>query len=317
MDVHEAIITVEGLGHRYRTVRALREVSFSVGPGEIFGILGRNGAGKSTVIRVIAGLLSASEGSIAVAGLHPRKNRAALRQVLGVQLQDAELHAALTVGEIVALYRSFYRRGKSASEVIRAVGLEDSTSTRFENLSGGQQQRLSIALAMLGDPRILLLDELTTGLDPDGRRAIWALVESVRDEGVTVVLVSHHMDEVERLCDRVLVLHEGTVLAEGSPADFVRQLGDFVRLSFASDDLASLEDLRSIDGVRDVAVRHDRFELEVAADSLQSVERALESLEIAIHQRRVVYPNLEDAFLALLAAAAPESAAHQEQESAA
>ena len=210
---------------RGRTTVAVDDVGLRVEVGEIVGLLGRNGAGKSTTVELVAGLRSPDRGATRVLGLDPRADRATVRGVLGVQLQTPRLHDALTVRELVRLHRSFHPDGRDPDALIEAVGLTDSRDTRFEKLSGGQQQRTSVAVALVGDPRVVILDELTTGLDPEARRGMLAMVRRLREDGVTVLLVSHHMDEVERLCDRAVVLDAGRVVAEGTPAALVAQAG--------------------------------------------------------------------------------------------
>lgn len=220
-----AAIEVEGLHKRYRHTVAVDDVSLRVVPGEIFGILGRNGAGKTTTVESIAGLRRPDRGTIRVLGLDPHRDRAALRQVLGVQLQESQLHGALKVRELIRLYRSFYADGADPDELLASLGLDSSRDTAFDDLSGGQQQRLSIALALVGEPRVAILDELTTGLDPEARRDIWAMVEGIRDRGVTVVLVSHSMEEVERLCDHVAIIDRGRVIAQDTPDGLIAEAG--------------------------------------------------------------------------------------------
>lgn len=218
-------IEATGLTKKYRGTIAVDNLDLRVDQGATLGILGANGAGKTTTVEMIAGLRKPSAGTVRVMGLDPDKDRAKVRQVLGVQLQEAELHSALTASELVHLYRSFYPDPRPAQEVLDMVGLADEAGTRFENLSGGQQQRLSVALALVGRPRVVILDELSTGLDPRARRRVWKAIEQMRSDGVTVVLISHAMDEVERLCDEVLLLDAGKVLATGSPAQVVAQAG--------------------------------------------------------------------------------------------
>lgn len=216
-------IEVEALHKRYGDIAAVEDISLTVAPGEVVGILGANGAGKTTLIEMIAGLRTPDRGRIQVLGLDPRRDRAALRQVLGVQLQHPYLHHALTVAELVDLYRTFYPNPRPAGELLDLVELGGHAKTRFEKLSGGQQQRLSIALALVGRPRVVILDELTTGLDPRARRRIWAGVEALRQE--TVLLVSHAMDEVERLCHRVALIDGGRLIALDTPAGLVGRAG--------------------------------------------------------------------------------------------
>lgn len=216
-------VVVENIVKRYRDTVAVDDVSFTVAPGEVLGVLGPNGAGKSTLVEIITGLRVPDSGQVQVLGLDPRGDRKAVRQILGVQLQEALLHDALTVAELVDMYRSFYPDPRPADEVLAMVDLEGKRDTRFESLSGGQQQRLSIALALVGHPRVVILDELTTGLDPRARRRIWASVEALRSE--TVLLVSHAMDEVEHLCDRVVIIDTGRVVATGTPEEVTAAAG--------------------------------------------------------------------------------------------
>lgn len=204
------------LRKQYKAKTAVEDISLSIAEGETFGILGTNGAGKTTTVEMIAGLRSPTSGEVHVLGLDPSADRAKVRQVLGVQLQHAYLHSALTCQELVELYRSFYPDPLGAQEALELVELKEKATTRFENLSGGQQQRLSIALALIGRPQVVILDELTTGLDPRARRRIWAAVEALEEQ--TVILVSHAMDEVERLCDRVALIDAGRIIAHGTPA---------------------------------------------------------------------------------------------------
>lgn len=221
--MNEPAVLVEHVHKRYGDKIAVDDISLRVEPGEVLGILGVNGAGKTTTVEMIAGLRAPDRGVVSVLGLDPRRDRAALRQVLGVQLQQSYLHGALTVAELVGLYRTFYPDPRPADELLDLVDLREQRRIRFEKLSGGQQQRLSIALALVGRPRVVILDELTTGLDPRGRRRMWSAIENLRDE--TVLLVSHAMDEVERLCDRVALLDAGRVIALDTPAGVVAQAG--------------------------------------------------------------------------------------------
>jgi ABC-2 type transport system ATP-binding protein len=210
-------IEVEGLSKRYGPKVAVDDVSFTVTEGEIFGLLGRNGAGKSTTVDCLAGLRAPDHGRIRVAGLDPRQDRRELRQVLGVQLQESQLPDRLTVGEAMRLYASFYPRPADVDGLLAQLDLTDKR-TRYRRLSGGQKQRLSIALALIGRPRIAILDELTTGLDPVARRDAWQLIDDIRNQGVTIVLVTHFMDEAARLCDRVAIMRDGRIAALGTPA---------------------------------------------------------------------------------------------------
>ncbi len=215
-------IRVRHLHKRYGDTVAVDDVSFEVATGEVFAVLGRNGAGKTTTVESIAGLRRPDGGNIEVLGIDPARDPGRLRHLLGVQLQSAQLHGALTVAELVGLYRSFYLDAADPDQLLRDLGLEAQRDTAFERLSGGQQQRLSVALALIGRPRVAILDELTTGLDPEARREVWRLLDRLRDDGVTIVLVTHNLDEVARLCDRAVIIDAGRTVATGTPDELVR-----------------------------------------------------------------------------------------------
>ena len=228
----QAAIEVEHLQKRYADTVAVHDVSFRVERGEIFGIVGPNGAGKTTTVECVEGLRSPDGGQISVLGLDPGRDRAELRERLGVQLQSADLPDKLRVGEALRLYSSFYSQPADWGELLAVLGLTEKEKTTFAKLSGGQRQRLSIALALVGKPEVVVLDELTTGLDPQARRDTWALVEGVRARGATVVLVTHFMEEAERLCDRVAVLDAGRVVALDTPVALAAAADAEQRISF-------------------------------------------------------------------------------------
>ena len=211
------VIDVRHLYKRYGDTVAVDDVSFSVQPGEIFGILGPNGAGKTTTVECVEGLRAPDGGTISVLGLDPRRDRAELTQRVGVQLQDSQLPDRLRVAEALELYSAFYRTPADWRSLLEVLGLAAKARTPYGKLSGGQKQRLSIALALVGNPEVAVLDELTTGLDPQARRDTWELIEGVRDRGVTIVLVTHFMEEAERLCDRVALIDTGRVVAVDTP----------------------------------------------------------------------------------------------------
>jgi len=218
-NARSAAIEVTGLRKRYGRKVAVDDVSFTVAEGEIFGLLGRNGAGKSTTVDCIVGLRTPDQGRIRIAGLDPRRDRRELRQLLGVQLQESQLPDKLTVAEAMRLYASFYRRPADIERLLAMLDLTDKRNTRYRKLSGGQKQRLSIALALIGRPRVAVLDELTTGLDPVARRDAWRLLDDIRNSGVTILLITHFMTEAERLCDRVAIMRDGRIAALGTPAE--------------------------------------------------------------------------------------------------
>ncbi|MEE6259606.1 ABC transporter ATP-binding protein [Plantactinospora sonchi] len=215
------VIEVSNLQKRYGAQVAVRDVSFEVRAGEIFGIVGPNGSGKTTTVECLTGLRRADGGTVRVLGLDPDSARAELRRQVGVQLQESQLPDRLKVWEALDLYSSFYPEPVDWRALLDDMGLATKRNTVFAKLSGGQKQRLSIALALVGNPRIAVLDELTTGLDPQARRDTWQLIRDVRDRGVTVVLVTHFMDEAERLCDRLAVIRAGEVVAIDTPANLV------------------------------------------------------------------------------------------------
>src|SRR5215471_20083266 len=234
------VIEVYNLRIWYRDHVAVHDISFSVERGEIFGIVGPNGAGKTTTVECVEGLRTPDGGSIKVLGLDPRRDGAELRHRVGAQLQESALPDRMKVWEALDLYASFYPRPADQRRLIDDLGLGDKRETTFGKLSGGQKQRLSIALALVGDPEIAVLDELTRGLDPNARRDTWSLIEQVRERGVTVVLVTHFMDEAERLCDRVAVIDRGRVVAIDSPAGLVSRMWSEQRVRFRP--LAPMDD---------------------------------------------------------------------------
>ncbi|MFI6300810.1 ABC transporter ATP-binding protein [Amycolatopsis thailandensis] len=219
------LIEVTNLRKTYGEHVAVDDVSFHVEQGEIFGILGTNGAGKTTTVECLQGLRAPDSGGISVLGLDPGKDHAALRQRLGSQLQESRLPEKLKVHEALDLYASFYPNPADPGELLEQLGLTGQRNKYFGKLSGGQKQRVSIALALVGRPEVAVLDELTTGLDPHARRDTWKLVEGVRDTGVTVLLVTHFMDEAERLCDRLAIFDAGRVVATGSPIELREHTG--------------------------------------------------------------------------------------------
>jgi ABC-2 type transport system ATP-binding protein len=219
------VIVVEGLRKRYGATTAVDGVSLTVAAGEIFGILGPNGAGKTTTVECLEGLVRPDEGSVQVLGLDPARRGRELRQRVGIQLQHAVLPRRIRVREALDLYASFYQDAADPEPLIEAWGLAGKRDAMFETLSGGQRQRLFVALALLNEPELVFLDELTTGLDPQARRATWDLVRQIRDRGVTVVLVTHFLEEAERLCDRIAVFDAGRIVVVDSPQALKARFG--------------------------------------------------------------------------------------------
>lgn len=299
-----AVIEVDKLHKRYRDHVAVREVSFTVERGEIFGILGPNGAGKTTTVECIGGLRAPDGGSIRVLGLDPQRDRAALRQRVGIQLQESMLPEKLKVHEALQLYSSFYPAPADWEHLLDLLGLTSARNTKFGKLSGGQKQRVSIALALLGRPEIAMLDELTTGLDPQARRDTWALIEDIRAQGVTILLVTHFMEEAERLCDRVAVIDSGRVVAIDSPARLIANVASEQRIRFRPSrplDDRLLTDLPVVTGL----VRNGEQVLVTGTgDVLTAVTSALARAGIMAEHLRVEQASLEDAFVALTSRAA-------------
>jgi ABC-2 type transport system ATP-binding protein len=246
------VIEVRNLRKRYGDYVAVQDVSFTVEHGEIFGIVGPNGAGKTTTVECIEGLRTPDDGTVSVLGLDPHRDGIELRQRVGAQLQESALPEKMTVWEALDLYSSFYRTPANWRQLLADLGLVEQRNTRYGKLSGGQKQRLSIALALVGSPEVAILDELTTGLDPHARRETWDLIEQVRHRGVTVVLVTHYMEEAERLCDRVAVVNDGRVVAIDTPAGLVARAAPEQRILFRPsvplDDqlLTALPEVRSV-----------------------------------------------------------------------
>jgi len=258
---------VRQLHKHYGDVRAVDGLDLSVAPGECFGLLGPNGAGKTTTIEICEGLLSADSGDVELLGLRWDRNEKELRQRLGIQLQETELAAKLTVEETVRLFRSFYSRGRSVQDVIRLVQLEEKRTARLGKLSGGQRQRVALACAIVGDPDLLFLDEPTTGLDPQSRRQLWDLITDFKARGRTLMLTTHYMDEAQILCDRVAIVDHGKVIALGTPRDLIGSLGAEHVVDFAfgeGQDALDDQTLRGLEGVR--AVEQHRFDPRMGAE---------------------------------------------------
>ncbi|MBO0819427.1 MAG: ABC transporter ATP-binding protein [Nocardiopsaceae bacterium] len=313
------VIEVHNLHKEYGPKVAVDDVSFAVSEGEIFGILGPNGAGKTTTVECVIGLRAPDRGTISVLGLDPRRDHTELTNALGAQLQESQLPEKITVAEALDLYSSFYRDPADWRELLEQLGLSGSARTRFKKLSGGQKQRLSIALALVGNPRVAVLDELTTGLDPKARRDTWELIEGVRRRGVTIILVSHFMEEAERLCDRVAVISSGRVVVTDTPAALAERSGAAQRITFQPSvpfdpgqfDPGQFDPalLTGIPEVTSVIHRGDGVEITGTGDLLSAVMSVLARHQIVARRLRVEQASLEDAFLELIGqpgAAGPE-----------
>jgi ABC-2 type transport system ATP-binding protein len=294
-----AVIEVSNLHKRYGGTVAVDDVSFNVERGEIFGILGPNGAGKTTTVECVGGLRTPDRGTVSVLGLGPRRDRAELTQRVGVQLQQSELPEKMKVAEALELYSSFYRKPADWERLIDDLGLADKRDARFGKLSGGQKQRVSIALALAGSPEIAILDELTTGLDPQARRDTWQLIEQIRDRGVTIVLVTHFMEEAERLCDRIAVIDSGRVAAIDTPAGLVSRVSPGQRIRFRPSPALDDRLLRDLPEVHEVTRSGEQIVVSGNDGLLQAVTSMLARNNIIAADLRVEQTSLDDAFVAL------------------
>jgi ABC-2 type transport system ATP-binding protein len=294
-----SVIEVEHLSKAYGHTVAVDDISFSVEEGEIFGILGPNGAGKTTTVECMEGLRAQDSGSVRILGLNPHADRDDVTRVLGVQLQESALPDKLFVSEALRLYSSFYTDPADWRPLVKSLGLGAKTGTMFKNLSGGQKQRLSIALALVGNPKIAVLDELTTGLDPEARRDTWELISGIRDRGVTIVLVTHFMEEAEHLCDRVALVDSGRIVALDTPAALAESIHAGMTMRFLAPAAFDPALLSALPEVTSVAHRGDTVAVTGNGNVLAAVTAVLARHQIEPRQLRVEQATLEDAFLAL------------------
>ena len=293
------VIEVSALRKSYGGRAVVDGVSFAVEEGEIFGILGPNGAGKTTTVECVEGLRVPDAGRVRVTGLDPVADHEEVARVLGAQLQESELQAKLTVREALELYASFYPHPADWRPLAERLGLTSKLTTRFAKLSGGQKQRLFIALALIGNPRVVVLDELTTGLDPRARRDTWQLIEDVRASGVTVLLVTHFMEEAQRLCDRIAVIDKGRVAALDTPDGLIRRSAGSTVISFTPSAALDDGDLNALPALTSVTHKDGRITLSGSDETVNAVITLLARNHITAHQLRVSDATLDDAFLDL------------------
>jgi ABC-2 type transport system ATP-binding protein len=295
------VITVRNLGKHYGRTIAVDDVSLEVFEGEIFGLIGPNGAGKTTTMECVEGNRVPDRGSISVLGLDPRRNANALRQRIGVQHQEAQLQKRIKVWEAVDLWRSLYERAVVDSDALLArLGLEAKRNSWFMTLSGGQKQRLFIALALIHEPEVVFLDELTTGLDPQARRAIWSLVTGIRDRGTTVFLTTHLMEEAEKLCDRVAIIEHGRIIECGTPAELVQKHCPERSVVFTSDDADVTQRMQRLGAVARAEGSASTYTISGAGDDfVTDVINVIAREGIRVRGFRTEIPTLEDVFLKL------------------
>jgi ABC-2 type transport system ATP-binding protein len=299
-----SVIEVTDLHKAYAGHPAVDGVSFAVEEGEIFGILGPNGAGKTTTVECVEGLRVPDSGRVRVTGLDPVAEHEATRRVLGAQLQESELQAKLTVREALELYSAFYPNPLDWRPLAERLGLTAKLTTRFAKLSGGQKQRLFIALALVGNPRAVVLDELTTGLDPRARRDTWEMIEDIRANGVTVLLVTHFMEEAQRLCDRIAVIDKGRVAALDTPAGLIRRSAGATVITFTPSAPLDDRDLNALPALASVQHKDGRVTLSGTDETVNAVLTLLARTRVTAHQLRVTDATLDDAFLDLTKEAA-------------
>lgn len=290
------MIKVDNLTVRYKNVVAVDGISFKVDEGEIFGIIGPNGAGKTSTIECLEGLRQPSGGSIEVLGLNPSVSRRELYRYIGVQLQEASFPDAIKVHELCKLFSSFYSNPAPYDELLERFGLEDKQKAYVKRLSGGQRQKISIVVALIANPRIIFLDELTTGLDPQARLSMWELVKQLRGEGKTIFMTTHFMDEAEYLCDRVCMMVNGKIAAIGSVAQLVEKANVSQRISFKA--VLDPKPLEAISGVSRVQIREGRIEVfGRSRDLLKNVVVYLAETSVDFDDLSFSKPGLEDVFL--------------------
>jgi ABC-2 type transport system ATP-binding protein len=296
----DTVIEVKDLMKTYGSTIAVDHISFQVMEGEIFGMVGPNGAGKTTTIECIEGLRRPDGGDVTIFKMNPLANRMEIAERIGIQLQESGLPARLKVGEALSLFASFYTKNADIDELLDLLGLSEKQSSAFTKLSGGQKQRLFIALALINKPEVVFFDELTTGLDPQARRRMWDLVRQIREQGTTVFLTTHYMEEAERLCDRVLIIDEGIVVALDTPEALIRSLGVEKRLVFKVLDDSTIPPLEDIPLVNQVEKIGDRVVVYGHGDRFAStVVRAMEDADLDFLDLRTEQPTLEDVFLNL------------------
>ncbi|WP_066368510.1 ABC transporter ATP-binding protein [Herbidospora mongoliensis] len=294
-----SVIVVSELRKQYDHKVVVDGLSFEVEEGEIFGILGPNGAGKTTTVECIAGLRKPDGGTISVHGLDPQRDGTKLHQIVGMQMQQSAMPDKLRVAEAMELYASFYDNPVDWRALMADLGLKEKADSAYEKLSGGQKQRLSIALALVGSPKVAILDELTTGLDPGARRDTWELIEQVRDRGITVLLVTHFMEEAERLCDRLAIIDGGKIIALDTPTGLVAKVDQDQKVRFRPGSTLDDELLTVLPEVTSVERHHQQVVVTGTGNLMHAVTSVLAQHQIVALDLRSEQATLDDAFIAL------------------
>jgi ABC-2 type transport system ATP-binding protein len=292
---------VRELFKSYGDVRAVDGVSFEVARGEVFGLLGPNGAGKTTTVEIIEGLRQADGGQVVVGGYDPVKQADQVKAIIGVCLQATALPDKIKVREALALFASFYPRRAELDELLRVVALGEKATSTFDSLSGGQQQRLAVALALVNDPEVIILDEPTSGLDPQARRELHNVIDALRQQGKTVILTTHYIEEAEKLCDRVAVIDHGRIIALDTPRQLVARSGGHSRIEFRTATPLEMSELRQIPFTESLTESHDAYVLRVVDGSRALIElvKWLDVEGYELIDLHVTRPTLEDVFIEL------------------
>jgi ABC-2 type transport system ATP-binding protein len=294
-----AAVVVRDLHKRYGQTHAVRGVSFEVAPGEIFGLLGPNGAGKTTTLECMIGLRLPDSGGASIAGFDAAASPREVKQRIGVQLQSTALPDRITVRESLDLFASFYRDRESPDELLQRFSLADKAKSRFENLSIGQRQRLAVAIALVNRPAVLFLDEPTAALDPQSRRELHAVLRRLRDEGRTIVLTTHYIEEAEQLCDRIAIIDNGRIIASGTPAELTRSANQSIRVAFTAAREVELMSLRALPAVQHVENRSTGYVLSTTqlTQTVLGLTQLLQTQGNDLLDLNVHRPTLEDVFI--------------------
>lgn len=297
----DPIISVHKLHKTYGQIQAVRGIDFSIESGEIFGILGPNGAGKTTTIEILEGLRLADQGEVRVAGFDPRRHQDAFHQTIGVQLQHTAMFERIRVTEALTFFAGCYQRGTDTESMLKRFKLKELEKSCVKNLSGGEKQRLTLALALINDPQVIFLDEPTTGMDPHARRAIWQTISELKEQGRTILLSTHNMEEAEHLCDRIAIIDQGKIIALGTPRELIKALGADKKIAFTLQGHADLNIFNKIPGVSK-AEQQNSDTILYTTDPQQVLLHILSqppTSGLVLNELRVSDANLEDVFIHL------------------